>query len=77
MLIADLVHVLAVSEPTFQRDFDAISSEIARLTPDADGHDYAAYVRDLRRSSAAFGEGVLSQPHQRGVPPAISSTEDV
>lgn len=51
--VGDLVHVLVVSEPTFQRDFDAISAEINRLAPLVDGNDYAAYVRDLRRQSAA------------------------
>lgn len=51
--IGGLVNVLAVSEPTFQRDFAAISAEINRLATLVDGNDYPAYVRDLRRQSAA------------------------
>jgi hypothetical protein len=52
--IGDLVHALAVSEPTFQRDFDAISAEISRLVPLVDGNGYDKYARDARRRKAAF-----------------------
>jgi len=52
--IGDLVNVLVVSEPTFQRDFDEINSKIDRLALLVHGNDYAAYVTVLRRESAAI-----------------------
>ncbi len=61
--IGDLVHVLAVSEPTFQRDFDAIGAEINRLAALVEGSDYPAYVRELRRQNARFRSRLaLQQP---------------
>lgn len=63
--IGKLVHVLAVSEPTFQRDFAAISSEINRLAPLVDGNDYAAYVRELRRTSAPLHRRLAGEEPQR------------
>ena len=46
--IAELVHILVVSEPTFQRDYSAEYSAILGLEPLLDGHDHADYVRKLR-----------------------------
>lgn len=60
--IGKLVHVLAVSEPTVQRDFTAISSEINRLATLVDGNDYAAYVRELRRTKRAHASAGVEAP---------------
>jgi hypothetical protein len=48
MLIASLVHTLVVSEPTFQRDYSKIYSEIAGIQADIDGSDYPDFVKELR-----------------------------
>lgn len=46
--IAGLVHALAVSEPTFQRDYSRIYGEITSIQADIDGSDYSVYMRELR-----------------------------
>ncbi|UYM07520.1 hypothetical protein [Solicola gregarius] len=48
--IARLVHVLCVSEPTFDRDFDHIASDIRAEQSRLDGSDYDAFAETLRRS---------------------------
>lgn len=47
--IARLVHVLAVSEPTFDRDFESISGVIAAEHHKLDGSTYDAFAESLRR----------------------------
>jgi hypothetical protein len=49
--LARLVYVLAVSEPTFQRDFDETYAEITQLRAAIDGADYPQFVAELRRRS--------------------------
>jgi hypothetical protein len=51
--IARLVHALCVSEPTFDRDFDAIASVIAAERDKLDGSDYGVFAESLRRSHSA------------------------
>jgi hypothetical protein len=58
--IAELVHILVVSEPTFQRDYFAVYSSIVGLEPLLDGHDQADYVRSLRATRAQMCGGVPS-----------------
>jgi hypothetical protein len=48
--IGDLVHVLAVSEPTFSRDYATVLSRIDSLVPQLDGKGYPAYVAQLQRN---------------------------
>lgn len=50
--VGDLVHVLVVSQPTFQREFNGITAAISALVPLADGHDYAAYAGKVLRAKA-------------------------
>lgn len=47
-IIARLVHVLAVSEPTFDRDFDGLIEELARERSLLDGATYSSFVNSLR-----------------------------
>ncbi len=47
-LIGRLVYTLAVSEPTFQRDYSRIYSEISILKAGIAGSDYSDFVRNLR-----------------------------
>ena len=46
--IADLVYALVVSEPTFQRDYSRIYSQIATIQADINGTDYPDFVVKLR-----------------------------
>lgn len=46
--IANLVHALAVSEPTFQRDYAKIYREITTLQANINGNDYPDFVKELR-----------------------------
>jgi hypothetical protein len=46
--IANLVHTLVVSEPTFQRDYAKIYGEITALRADINGSDYPDLVKKLR-----------------------------
>lgn len=48
--VARLVHVLCVSEPTFDRDFDLIAGVIAAEKQKLDGSAYDAFAESLRRS---------------------------
>jgi len=48
-LIATLVYVLAVSEKTFQRDFDVTFAELQAVRLGFDGADYAAWAAALPR----------------------------
>jgi hypothetical protein len=45
---AGLIHVLAVSEPTFQRDYTRIYGEITALHATIDGIDYPIFVSELQ-----------------------------
>jgi hypothetical protein len=47
-LIGRLVHTLAISEPTFQRDYSRIYSEISALRLCITGSDYPDFVKTLR-----------------------------
>jgi hypothetical protein len=47
-LIGRLVYTLAVSEPTFQRDYSRIYSEISALKVGITGSDYSDFVKNLR-----------------------------
>jgi hypothetical protein len=47
--LAKLVYVLAVSEPTFQRDYDHYFASIADLREGLDGAGYEDFARSLRR----------------------------
>jgi len=46
--IADLVHALVVSEPTFQRDYARIYSQIAAIQADINGTGYPDFVVALQ-----------------------------
>lgn len=46
--VGNLVHALVVSQPTFERDFAAISAKIDSLAAQVDGNDYPRYVQMLR-----------------------------
>jgi hypothetical protein len=46
--IASLVHALAVSEPTFQRDYREIYGKIIAIKADINGRDYPDFVKELR-----------------------------
>jgi hypothetical protein len=57
VLIGRLIHALAVSEPTFQRDYSRIYSEISAIRLRGAGSDYGDFVQQLRsrRSKARLG----------------------
>jgi hypothetical protein len=46
--IGRLVNILSVSEPTFQRDFDALMVEIDEATINLDGASYIQFARALQ-----------------------------
>lgn len=48
--IARLVNVLAVSEPTFDRDFKGLMDKIDEAKADLDGVGYAAFASQLRKT---------------------------
>jgi hypothetical protein len=48
ILIGRLVYTLATSEPTFQRDYSAIYSEISALRVRITGNDYSVFAKNLR-----------------------------
>ncbi|MFI2365387.1 hypothetical protein [Promicromonospora sp. NPDC019610] len=48
-LLGRLVHVLATSEPTFQRDYDEVSSKIVLARKGLAALDYGAFADGLRR----------------------------
>ena len=58
-LIARLVYALVVSEPTFQRDYAEITSDITstRLQLQAAGRDYASFVTVLREQRRSLSSG--------------------
>lgn len=47
--ISELVHVLVVSRPAFDRDFAAIDQRIRRYERDLSGASYGDFVRELQR----------------------------
>lgn len=47
--IGRLVHVLCVSEPTFDRDFASIMIAISNALHELDGHGYDQFATELRR----------------------------
>lgn len=47
-LVADLIHTLVVSEPTFRRDYATLYGDIVRIRPQINGPDYPELVRFLR-----------------------------
>lgn len=47
--IADLIHALTVSEPTFQRDYARTYTEITQLQANINGADYPDFVNELRK----------------------------
>ena len=51
--IGRLVNALSVSEPTFDRDFAALMSQIANARQELDGHGYPALASQLRRRRTA------------------------
>lgn len=46
--LGDIVHVLAVSEPTFQRDYDAALAQVRDWRTLMDGRDYEQFAAQLR-----------------------------
>jgi hypothetical protein len=46
--VGDLVHILVVSEPTFERDFDVVAASIDRLSTRVEGAGYEDFARTLR-----------------------------
>lgn len=46
--IAELVHILAVSEPTFRRDYQAAHAEILKSKANLDGASYPEFVTSIR-----------------------------
>jgi hypothetical protein len=48
VLVGRLIHALFVSEPTFQRDYSRINSEIFAARLCGDGSDYDDFVKKLR-----------------------------
>ncbi|WP_156666010.1 hypothetical protein [Rhodococcus qingshengii] len=48
--IGQLVHILVVSEPTFDRDFDEITQEIDKFKNKLDGAEYSAFQAELQRN---------------------------
>jgi hypothetical protein len=53
-LIANLIHTLSVSEPTFQRDYSAIYKKITAIQVDINGHDYPDFARELLLRRQAY-----------------------
>jgi hypothetical protein len=58
--IADLVHTLVVSEPTFQRDYSRIYKRITAIRANIDGTDYRDFIVELqsRRRIPLEGQSV-------------------
>ena len=48
--VGDLISVLAVSEPTFQRDYDMLIESIEDCRPLLAGDDYDEFVAELKRT---------------------------
>ncbi|TRV81986.1 hypothetical protein FKN01_01465 [Streptomyces sp. 130] len=48
--LAEMIHILIVSEPTFQRDFDDLYKRIDAIRPNIDGTDYTNFAIGLRAS---------------------------
>ena len=46
--IGNLVHIFAISEPTFERDYQKLMSKLAEAQSGLDGHDYARLVAQLK-----------------------------
>ncbi|MFD8582883.1 hypothetical protein ACFV2A_08305 [Streptomyces californicus] len=49
--LAEMIHILIVSEPTFQRDFDDLYKTIDAIRPNIDGTDYSNFAIELRASA--------------------------
>ncbi|MGW4743912.1 hypothetical protein ACWEPR_03795 [Streptomyces sp. NPDC004290] len=49
--LAEIVHVLIVSEPAFQRDFDRLYGKISSLRSVIDGSDYPKFEANIRSSA--------------------------
>lgn len=48
--LAEIVHVLIVSEPAFQRDFDRLYGEVSATRREIDGNDYPEFEAKIRGS---------------------------
>ncbi|MEU0620724.1 hypothetical protein ABZ329_07700 [Streptomyces rubiginosohelvolus] len=48
--LAEIVHILIVSEPAFQREFDRLYGKIISLRSAIDGEDYPNFEADIRSS---------------------------
>lgn len=48
--LADLIHILVVSEPTFQRDYDRSMTKVGEYRSNIDGADYSDFVAHLQRT---------------------------
>lgn len=71
--LTELVKLLCISPPTLHRDFDAVMKSIELHRSQADGHEYARLVTDLRRSKErALGLGALAT--QRGCDDKVSGS---
>ncbi|ACV78344.1 hypothetical protein [Nakamurella multipartita] len=46
--ITQLVYILVVSEPTFQRDFNTLTQKMANLTSEMDGNRYQEFAKSIR-----------------------------
>lgn len=68
-LIGRLVHVLCVSEPTFDRDFSSLMQKIDEAKKDLDGSSYQTLASQLRSRSKPNAEVVMA--------PATKSQRDV
>lgn len=54
--VGNLVHILAVSEPTFDRDYDSLMKQLDAARSGLDGQSYGDFVKELRgrrRSSSS------------------------
>lgn len=69
--IAEIINALAVSEPTFQRDFDNHYNSIIDLRARLVGHDYPSFAAQLRaRNKGPVGPPAVGGPEVTAPPQA-------